>query len=246
MYELLFTKEVHSMKNSIRVFIDKNKLITAFFAISVAVIVAYFLSIDLPEWFNGAGDWFNLLFQLAVGYIINFMFYVTQVYVPNNKRNAIVEACIAKRISLLIADMDKSLSHLVAIYIENHTGTEYTEDELQQILHKLRLSDKVDVIDAGKTKGTDFVYFTVRAWLANCIFETERDIDSLFKYYAADIPVELMEILEKIPRSTYHSVMRTLLAAQDDVDFSGAASDPKSNFFVEYYNLIQELRQKNS
>ena len=107
------------MKNSIRVFIDKNKLITAFFAISVAVIVAYFLSIDLPEWFNGAGDWFNLLSQLAVGYIINFMFYVTQVYVPNNKRNAIVEACIAKRISLLIADMDKSLSHLVAIYIEN-------------------------------------------------------------------------------------------------------------------------------
>ena len=137
------------MKNSIRVFVDKNKLITAFFVISVAVIVAYFLSIDLPEWFNGAGDWFNLLFQLAVGYIINFMFYVTQVYVPNNKRNAIVEACIAKRISLLIADMDKSLSHLVAIYIENHTGTEYTEDELQQILHKLRFSDKVDVIDGG-------------------------------------------------------------------------------------------------
>ena len=77
------------------------------------------------------------------------------------------------------------------------------------------------------------------------IFETERDIDNLFKYYAADIPVELMEMLEKIPRSTYHSVMRTLLAAPDDVDFSGAASDPKSNFFVEYYNLIQELRQRN-
>ena len=234
------------MKNSIRVFIDKNKLITAFFAISVAVIVAYILSMDLPEWFNGAGDWFNLLFQLAVGYIINFMFYVTQVYVPNSKRNTIVETCITKRISLLIADMDKSLSHLAAIYTENHTGTEYTEDELKQILHKLRFSDKVNVIDARKTKGTDFVYFTVRDWLANCIFETERDIDNLFKYYAADIPVELMEMLEKIPRSTYHSVMRTLLAAQDDVDFSGAASDPKSNFFVEYYNLIQELRQKNN
>ena len=142
------------MKNSIRVFIDKNKLITAFFAISVAVIVAYILSMDLPEWFNGAGDWFNLLFQLAVGHIINFMFYVTQVYVPNSKRNAIVETCITKRISLLIADMDKSLSHLAAIYTENHTGTEYTEDELKQILHKLRFSDKVNVIDARKTKGS--------------------------------------------------------------------------------------------
>ena len=54
------------MKHSIRVFIDKNKLITAFFVISVVVIVTYILSMDLPEWFNGAGDWFNLLFQLAV------------------------------------------------------------------------------------------------------------------------------------------------------------------------------------
>lgn len=246
MYELLLTKGVHSMKNSIRVFIDKNKLITAFFAISVAVIVAYILSMDLREWFNGAGDWFNLLFQLAVGYIINFMFYVTQVYVPSSKRNAIVQTCIKKRISLLIADMDKSLLHLADIYTENHTGPDYTEDELKQLLHKLRFSDEVNVIDARKTRGANFVHFTVRDWLANCIFETERDIDNLFKYYAADIPVELMEILEKIPRSTYHSVMRTLLAAQDDVDFSGAASDPKSNFFVEYYNLIQELRQKNN
>ena len=234
------------MKHSIRVFIDKNKLITAFFVISVVVIVTYILSMDLPEWFNGAGDWFNLLFQLAVGYIINFMFYVTQVYVPNNKRNNVVQACITKRISLLANDMDKSLSHLAAIYTDNHTGIDYTEDELKQILHKLRFSDKVNVIDARKTVGTNLVYFTVRDWLANCISEAERDIDNLFKYYAADIPVELMEILEKIPRSTYHSVMRTLLAAPNDVDFSGAASDPKSNFFFLYFNLIQELLKENN
>ena len=110
----------------------------------------------------------------------------------------------------------------------------------------MHFSDKVNVIDARKAVGTNLVYFTVRDWLANCISEAERDIDNLFKYYAADIPVELMEILEKIPRSTYHSVMRTLLAAPTDVDFSGAASDPKSNFFVAYYNLIQELRKKNN
>lgn len=233
------------MKHSIRVFVNKNKLITAFFAISVVIIVTYILSMDLPEWFNGAGDWFNLLFQLAVGYIINFMFYVTQVYVPNNKRNNVVQTCITKRISLLANDMEKSLSHLAAVYTGNHTGTDYTVDELKQILHKLRFSDKVNVIDARKTKGMNFEYFTVRDWLANCIFETERDIDNLFKYYAADIPVELMETLEKIPHSTYHSIMRTLLAAPNDVDFSCVESDPKSNFFVEYYNLIQELRQKN-
>lgn len=233
------------MKHPVFMFIHKNKLITLFFAISVAVIIAYILSMDLPEWFNGAGDWFNVLFQLAVGYIINFMFYVTQVYVPNKKRNDVVQACIAKRISRLADDMNKSLSELVAVYTNKHTGTDYTEGELEQILHKLRFSDKTNVIDVRKTKGANFEYFTVREWLAQCIFETERDIDNLFKYYAADISVELMETLEKIPRSTYHSVMQILLAASNDVEFSGVASDA-NNFFVEYYNLIKELRQKNT
>lgn len=175
------------MKHSVRVFVNKNKLITAFFVISVAVIVAYILSMDLPEWFNGAGDWFNLLFQFAVGYIINFMFYITQVYVPNNKRDKVVQSCITKRISLLIIDMEKSLSRLAEIYIDNHIGKDYTEDELKQIFHKLRFSDEVNVADVRKIGGTNIVYFTVRDWLANCIFETERDIDNLFKYYAADI-----------------------------------------------------------
>ena len=108
---------------------------------------------------------------------------------------------------------------------------------------KLKFSDKVKVLDASRTTTNNYVYFTVREWLTKCILETEQDIDCLFKYYAANISVDLMEVLEAIPRSTYHAAMRTLLTSPSDVNFSEAASSPDGNFFFKYYDLIKKLKQ---
>lgn len=228
-------------------FMRKNKWITGAFFISILIVVSYILTMDLPELFDGAEEWYNLLFQLSVGYIINFMFYIMQVYIPNSKRNVTVQASISKRISMLIDHMNGALSRLAEIYIVNHKGPAYTEEELTQIMTKLRFSDKVKVLDAGRTTQNNNVYFSVREWLIKCILDTEKDIDSLFKYYAADISVNLMEVLEAIPRSSYYSVMHTLLTSPNDVDFSEAALSPKGNFFFEYYGFIKQLEkiQKN-
>lgn len=228
-------------------FMSKNKWITVFFFVSVLIIVSYILTMDLPEVFHGAEKWYNLFFQLSVGYIINFMFYITQVYIPNSKRSATIQASIYKRISILISHMDASLSHLATIYVDDHKGQTYTEEELKQIMLKLRFSDKVDVLNANKTTTNNNVNFTVREWIIKCISDTEKDIDSLFKYYAADISISLMEVLEAIPRSTYHCVMHTLLASPNDVNFSEVASSKDGNFFFEYYGFMEKLKhiQKN-
>lgn len=214
-----------------------------FFFISTFIIVSYILTMDLPELFDGAEEWYNLFFQLSVGYIINFMFYITQVYIPNNKRSATIQVSISKRISMLISHMNDSFSHLVAIYAVDHKGETYTEEVLTQLMLKLKFSDKVKVLDASRTTTNNYVYFTVREWLTKCILETEQDIDCLFKYYAANISVDLMEVLEAIPRSTYHAAMRTLLTSPSDVNFSEAASSPDGNFFFKYYDLIKKLKQ---
>ena len=191
---------------------------------------------EWPELFDGAEEIYNLFFQLAIGYIINFMFYITQVYIPNSNRDITVRKCIAKRIEQLINDMNASLSQLAAIYAKGHSGKTYTDEELNALLN-LRFSDKVKVLKASRTTGDNFVYFSVREWLIKCITDTEKDIDNLYRYYANSISENLMEVLEAIPRSTYHSMMKTVLTIPDDVDFS--SSNP--NFFSEYYQLIQQL-----
>lgn len=164
------------------------------------------------------------------------MFYITQVYIPNRNRTITVRECIIKRIEQLINDMDASLSKLADIYTQGHSGKSYTNEELDAMLN-LWFSDTVKVINATKTTKNNLVHFSVREWLIKCIADTERDIDNLYRYYANAISTSLMEVLEKIPRSEYHSIMKPLLSSSLDTDFS----ESNSNFFIEYYRLIQKL-----
>lgn len=226
--------------NRIKAFVEKNRWITAFFFISLFIIVSYIWTMEWPELFDGAEEIYNLFFQLAIGYIINFMFYITQVYIPNSSRDIAVRKCISTRIKQLINDMDASLAQLAAVYAKGHSGETYTDEELNALLN-LRFSDKVKVLNASRTTRDNLVYFSVREWLIKCITDTEKDIDNLYKYYANDISINLMEILEAILRSTYHSIMKILLSAPNDTDFSSC----NPNFFADYYHLIQKLESVN-
>ena len=232
-----FLRKVMAMKK-VQVFISKNKWITGFFIFSVLIIVSYILTMDWPELFDGAEEWYNLFFQLSVGYIINFMFYITQVYIPGSKRDATIRECISKRISKLRHDMDASLSQLAKVYAKDHSGNAYSDEELKLLLN-MRFSDTVNVLKASASTMTSPVYFTVREWLAKCIADTEKDIDDLFKYYDADISVNLMNALEEIPRCALHSGIKMLLRSPNEVDFSTT----NFNFFAEYYQLIQKLEK---
>lgn len=186
------------LKANMCIFIRKNKLIFSFFIISIVVISSYFLTMDWPEIFKGAELWFNFLFQLSVGYIINFMFYVTQVYVPNNRKEAVARKNVSVRLEQILRYMRDNILSLSKNYLENHKSDAYTEEELFNVLCKLQFSDYVKVLDAARTTRENLVYFTVREWIRECIYKTEDEIDKLYRYYSFYISEELMRILEKI------------------------------------------------
>ena len=110
------------LKANMCIFIRKNKLIFSFFIISIVVISSYFLTMDWPEIFKGAELWFDFLFQLSVGYIINFMFYVTQVYVPNNRKEAVARKNVSVRLEQIVRYMRDNISSLSKIYLETKTS----------------------------------------------------------------------------------------------------------------------------
>lgn len=220
----------------IKVFVEKNRWITVFFFISLFIIISYILTKEWPELFDGAEELFSLFFQLSIGYIINFMFYITQVYIPNSNRDATVRQCISKRIEQLVGDMDASLSRLATIYAKEYSGKSYTDEQLKSLLN-LRFSDHVNAVNIIKTTKDNTVYFSVREWLQKCITDTEEDIDKLYKYYTNSISPNLMEILEAIPKSTYHLTMKVLLSSPENINLSKS----KANFFSEYYDLMRKL-----
>lgn len=226
------------MKN-IKKFIKMNRIISIFFVISLFVIFSYIATMDLPELFEGAEQWYNLSFQLSIGYIINFIFYITQVYVPNIQKEAKVNKCISVRINHIISHMKSTFSQLALNYIPDHHGDIYTEDELKQLL-KLNFNDSVHVVNATKSSPGNAIYFTVREWIELCIQDTESDIDKLYKYYSTYISASLMEVLEQVLHSNYHEIMKMFLRTPHEVHFSSRSPDI---YFLRYYQLMCELEK---
>lgn len=197
-------------------FTRDNKIISTFFIVSIIIMASYLCTTDWPELFSGAGEIYNLFYQLSIGYIINFVFYITQVYIPSSKKESVTKRCIAQKIEQLIKDMDGGLVELVKIYVKNCPENQYEEKDLE-FLHKLKFLDKVQVVKASSIRGGNADYFTVREWLMHSITTTEKDIDNLYKYYGTNLSADLMETLEKILRSTYHVIFKTLLEIPEEL-----------------------------
>lgn len=226
------------MKKNIIKFIEANKIIFSIFLVAVVIIISYILTMDFPELFDGAEEWYNLFFQLSIGYIINFIFYITQVYIPNIKKEVKINKCISARINSIIDHMKSVFAQLAIQYVPNYHGGTLSADDLRLLLN-LNFEDHVQVQDASRSSPTKPVYFTVRQWLLKCMRDTENDIDKLYRYYSPYISVSLMETLEKILNSTYHSTMKVFLSIPKGVNFSKC----NDNYFLPYYELIEELEK---
>ena len=218
----------------IKVFIKKNSLLFYFLLLSLLVIFLYLIFSDRLEPFHAAEQWINLLFQFAIGYVVNFMFFVTQVYIPSRRRELIMTQKISYRLSTILNTLRPVLTELSNIYLDNHTGNCFTDEELTTIANKLSLNDKVNVLISNVLNE----HFTVRQWLLKYIKETKTEIDNLYRYFSADISEETIQVLEEILNSKYFQNMSNLLVFPYDVSFKNCAF-----FFIEYYHLICNLEQ---
>ena len=224
-----------------KAFLKDNKLISAVFCGSILVIFAYVLSLDVPEWFTHAGDWFNILFQLAIGFVINFMFYVTQVYIPRIKQLKQANDCIFKRIEKIESYMNEMFEHIACKYVADYAINRIlTDEQFVIIMQKLDFDDEINVVNANRANMSN-CYFTVKEWLRSRMEFIEHDIDKLYSYYAAYISPELMNVLEKILKSAMHQNMgRTFFQLPQKISFKECNKDI---FFEPYYKLMKELRE---
>ena len=60
----------------------RYKWLMLFLLISVVIVISYYASYNLPELFPGAGRLFDFAYQISIGYIINFIFFLLNVFHP--------------------------------------------------------------------------------------------------------------------------------------------------------------------
>ena len=225
-------------------FVKSNRIISILAFVSVIIILSYILTMDCPELFHGAERWFNLMFQLSIGFFTSFVFYITQVFLPEYKGRLIINKNVKNRVGKIIIDMDRSLSALVDKYSSNKekVNGKYTNQALNEAKCKLRFNDDSNIVDSSLTPTEMFsnpVYIKIGQWIGQCIYYTERGIDMLFRHYAPYLSPNLTDTLESILNSVYHTLISRFISYASEVSFGKL----KSDFLVEYSDLMEKLKE---
>lgn len=222
-------------------FLKENKSLSILAFISLTIIIIYILSVYFPQNFPNTDTWLELLFQLSIGYIINFIFYILQVYLPRRKMEINMSKHIKKRLTKLYGYMNGLFSQLCRLYCPGFDVNCLTKENLSQILKSIKLHNYVAVIDPAKTMLQE-QHYTVKEWMIHCMQGVESEIDKLYKYYGQYLSSELINVLEEICSSNMHNSMgRTLLVSTRDVNFSQCNDDI---FLSPYYENMKGIDNK--
>lgn len=100
---------------------SRYKWLTIFLAISIVLVVLHYLTYNLPELFSGAGRLFDIAFQLSIGYIINFAFFIVNIYLPQlDSETKAAKACQLPIVSLL--EEIRSIENIFSSFIKLNSG----------------------------------------------------------------------------------------------------------------------------
>ena len=220
-------------------FIKNNFLISVILIIALVIVISFILTKDNPELFKHANDFYNLFFQLSIGYIISFVFYVMQVYLPNLKQSELANICINDRIKTIFSKMQQLLSRISMLYLNRSDIENFSDTDFLNLCRSLKQDDYTSALKLDRI-GSEQRYYTVKEWILYNVEYVEKEIDLIYKYYPFYIDSELMNIFEQILNSTMHrSMARTLLQIPtDQLTFDSTDED---SFFQPYYNLMNQL-----
>ena len=240
MLDRMFILRKFKKDNKMIKFIKTNKLMTIFFIISLFFIIGYAITFNLIGNSTKLKIFTNIISQISVGYIINFIFYITQVYIPKLKQVEQANICINNRILKILNEMNDLFGYLGKKYLPLYKdGQELSDIQLLQILHSINIYDEIPVINVHRV-GQENQHFTVKEWILTKIDFVKYEIDKIFSYYSLYISSELMDVLEKILKSTMHkNICGSLLKVPNGITFDKCSEDI---FLKPYYDLMIKLQ----
>ena len=205
-------------------FITQHKVLAIFVILSIAIVALSLFSLN-----NSPIR--LLVIQIAIGYLINFIFYVTLSYLPERRKMIVASKIIVQHINRIIADMRAFPNAMIKQFPYDSSSRK------EQIKHATHDFDSKIILEyaglclnysgkTGKWVAEDLIYTKA--------MRVEENIDFILKYYSYAVKPELDD--NKILHSGVHTTLKTM--HEHSADFSNGSDE-----FVEYDELADELEK---
>lgn len=208
-------------------FLRQHKTLFLFLVLSVATIVCSLC------WNVEKYPIALLLSQIAVGYVINFIFYVTLSYWPSKRKIDVANKIISRKIEQIISNIKAFPEAMMKQFpsefssrkerVRHATFGYYSELILEHAGLCLLNSGKYK-----KWKAGNYLYTKTRL--------VEDDMDFILKYYSEAVLPELDEVFDKIRHTSVHTALKMMHECNRQYTNS-------SDSIVEYDELTDELEK---
>ncbi|MBC5997744.1 hypothetical protein EAI30_16860 [Romboutsia ilealis] len=165
-----------------------------FFVISFLIVISYIVTNDWPEMFAGADMWYNLASQIGIGYIINFIFYIMQVWMPEKKKHEFAKNIVKNKNSYVLKEMARSLSMIIDI------------DRIEEIKNSEDILTYIEGLDLQYGSGYDVYNNEINKleFILMKIDKINQKISDIFTVAGPYLDAECLKCLDDIIESEYH------------------------------------------
>lgn len=176
------------------------------FCLSIAsIICTKFIFGNSPELFRGNGELSDILFDISIGYINSYIFYLLVVRVIEKKNEENIRERIETPIKRIIFNIEQPISHLLQkSNLPNKSIRErISEGEFKVMCSAVMTKEKAPMLSGS---GQDVEYWF---YFLEYINNVSNYADQIIRFNVY-IDTDLLSIIDKIKYSKYHELLKSL------------------------------------
>ena len=210
-------------------FAMQHKLLVLFLFLSIATIGYSFCCSDFEK-----SPIAILLVQIAVGYVVNFIFYITLSFIPEKRKLETTRKIIARRLNHMIGQMRNFPDAIIKQFSPDEH--ENRKVRLKKASENLNTRWQLDSAGLCLSNSGKYVKWTVGDFLYTKTLRVEEELDRILRYYSYAVTPELDELFDKILHTGVHTSFK--MWHKHNSPFVNASDE-----FVKYDELADELEK---
>ncbi|MEC1760383.1 hypothetical protein [Schinkia azotoformans] len=213
-------------------------LVLLFLISLTSIILIKFVFGDIPEKIKLGEEIGEVIFNLSIGYISSFIFYILDIWIPEIKTKKKLNDRISIPMSRLMNRMFEPIKDIAETYDGGKSLADLSDKELGEIVQRVDLiNDKGPVylvnLNTNATYG-EYLYLQIE--------EANQFVEQIYKI-PFNFNIEIIDILDRIQNSKYHEIMRSIKKYSgfrgNNVQLKGEVI---AETIIEYYRLFKELK----
>lgn len=186
---------------SIWKFIKNNHGLALGFVIALVIFISYEITMDWPEIITNGDFYYNLFSQLSLAYMGSFIFYIMQVYIPEERNKKITNAILKRKLDFICECMvEPAMCIMNSVFKKELDLKNLDRYKFEGLYTEAILKQGSEMVFRNKQE------ITHKDYAIENIQQINQCVNDIYSALSMSLDIEIIDILENIKESTYNKI----------------------------------------